>query len=613
MTDLNAIRTDVESWLRRHEQKELVRFVTVGSVDDGKSTLIGRLLHDTQGVYEDQLDAVKRATARRKMNAGEAGAAPSEGAAPDPTPDGESEDIDFSLFTDGLRAEREQGITIDVAYRYFSTERRKYILADTPGHVQYTRNMATGASTADVAIILLDARLGVLPQSRRHAYIASLLGIPHLVVAVNKMDIVSYERGVFERLRDEFGAFVAKLGFRDVVFLPISARKGDNVVRRSPRTPWYEGATLLEHLETVPVARDREGREFRFPVQYVLRPHLDYRGFAGQVASGEVRAGDAVRVLPSRRRTHVKAIDVWEGEEARAFAPMSVTLRLADEVDISRGDMIVHEDATVRVVERFAAMLVWMSERPIDPHRSYLVKHTARVVPARVEKVAWKLDLDTLAEHPAEGLALNDIGRVVVRANRPLFVDAYAKNRVTGAFIVIDALTNDTVAAGMILDEGALGADGMGDSARPRSRVSTTERRQRLGQSGAVVWVETMGVPGDGVLERAGALASALERALFDRGRVATVIDGAASFVGEAALRCADAGVVCVCVVEGTAPEAREAARLGVGADGFVLVRGAATALDEGATVVSFDPEHVESEAARLAELLESRGIFDAR
>ena len=461
---------DIHAWLAQHEQKELLRFVTVGSVDDGKSTLIGRLLHDTAAVYDDQLAAVKRASARLAASA-----------------DGDGEEIDFSLFTDGLRAEREQGITIDVAYRYFATARRKYILADTPGHVQYTRNMATGASTADVAIILLDARLGVLPQSRRHAYIASLLGIPNLVVAVNKMDLAAYDPAVFDRLSDEFGRFVARLSFARVTFLPISARRGDNVVARSARTPWYEGPTLLEHLESVPLSRDREREPLRLPVQYVLRPHLDYRAFAGQVASGAVHPGDEVVVLPSGRRTRVKAIDTWEGERDVAFAPMSVALRLTDEVDISRGDLIAHPGDAPRALDRLVADLVWMNDRPTDPGRGYLVKHTARTVPARVERVLSRTELEGLTQERAESLGLNDIGRVVLRLARPIFVDPYRAIRATGALIVIDALTNETVAAGMVVDEPPPPEEGM----RPRfaSRVSDGERAARLGHAGAVVWI----------------------------------------------------------------------------------------------------------------------------
>ena len=528
------IARDIEGYLARHEQKELCRFVAVGSVDDGKSTLIGRLLHDTAGIYEDQLAAVKKATKQKG-----------------PGGDGAEDEIDFSLFTDGLRAEREQGITIDVAYRYFSTEKRKFIIADTPGHVQYTRNMATGASTADIAVILLDARLGVLPQSRRHAYIASLLGIRHLIVAVNKMDLVEYSREVFEALRGEFGTFAARLGFESVRFLPISAKRGDNVVTPSARTPWWDGSTVLSHLESAPLARDRRAEPLRFPVQYVLRPHLDYRGFAGQLASGTVRRGDEIVVVPSGRRSRVKSIDTLEGPLDEAAAPMSITLRLEDEVDVSRGDMLAHPGALPRVTHRFDAMLVWMSERAVDmsgPQRALMLKQTSRIVPARLERVLYKTDLETLAPVAAGGLGLNDIGRVTLRTNRPLLCDPYARSRATGAFILIDALTNDTVAAGMILEE---------DEARPASDgpVSDEERQARLGQRGAALWI-------GGDRERG----AAIERALFDRGFVALVIEAAtlgAEALGEVVVRTVGAGLAVIVVGAGAEVRAAIGARLG--------------------------------------------------
>ena len=413
-TEQEQISNDILGYLEQHQQKELLRFVSVGSVDDGKSTLIGRLLHDTHGIYEDQLASVKRASTRAGM------------------------DIDFSLFTDGLKAEREQGITIDVAYRYFSTAKRKFIIADTPGHVQYTRNMATGASTANVAIILIDARLGVLQQSRRHAYIASLLGIPHLFVGINKMDLESYSQDVFNRIREEFASFLAPLGFKGVRFIPMSALKGDNVVHRSDSMPWYDGNTLLEHLESVPIASDWNHADFRYPVQYVLRPDLNYRGFSGQISSGVVKKGDKIMVLPSQRTSTVVAIDTFDGEKEQAFAPMSVTLRLADEIDISRGDMLVHPDNVPRVGQRFETMLVWLSERALDLQKSYLLKHTTQLVRASVEHVSYTTDLETLKQVPATRLELNDIGRVTLSLQKPIYFDGYKKNRGTGAFILID-------------------------------------------------------------------------------------------------------------------------------------------------------------------------------
>ncbi len=486
---------DIERYLEQHQDKELLRLVTVGSVDDGKSTLIGRLLHDCHGIYEDQLSAVKRA---------------SRGA----------ENIDFSLFTDGLKAEREQGITIDVAYRHFSTDKRKFIIADTPGHVQYTRNMATGASTANVAVILIDARLGVLQQSRRHAYIAALLGIPHLAVCVNKMDLVAFSREVFEQIKSELSDLSTHLGFKDATFFPVSAVDGDNIVHPSARAPWHEGGTLLEFLETVPIADDKNLDDFRFPVQVALRPDLDYRGFCGQIASGRIDRGDAVVVLPSGRASRVVAIDTFDGERATAAAPESVTLRLADEIDVSRGDMIVRAGNLPEATLRFDAMLVWMSERPLDRDKSYLIKHTTRLVRAQIAEVAYSTDLETLDRIPRETLELNDIGRVTVVCHQPLFVDPYVDNRGTGAFIVIDSLTNNTVAAGMIVgtDEPAARGAGAGE---PHTQVSAAERAERLGQQAAVV---VLGCRSSRA--QSARLAFAVERRLFDRGNVVTVLPG---------------------------------------------------------------------------------------
>ncbi len=498
MHDLSRAE-DVEAYLEQHEQKELLRFVAVGSVDDGKSTLIGRLLHDTKAIYEDQLASVQRASKRVGTTGG---------------------DIDFALLTDGLKAEREQGITIDVAYRYFSTAKRKFIIADTPGHVQYTRNMATGASTANVALILIDARHGVLQQSRRHAFIASLLGIPHLAVCINKMDLVDYAESAFDSIREEFSTFASGLRFKDVSFLPISAVAGDNVVAKSPATPWYRGTTLLEYLEAVPISRDQNLSELRFPVQYVLRPNLDYRGFCGQLASGVVRPGDDVVVLPSGQATKILAIDGYTGELDEAFAPMSVTIRLADEVDVSRGDVISCVDGRPEVTRRIEAHLVWMSEVPLDPERAYFLKHTTRTVRATVSRVAGKVDLETLNEVPTERFHLNDIGRVEILCNQHLMVDPYEQNRHTGAFVLIDELSNDTVAAGMIVR-------GFADDAHPlerrlASQISAERRAERLGQRGLAVCFA--GVPHAGQSD----VMYDLERRLFDMGHAACVIDVAA-------------------------------------------------------------------------------------
>ncbi len=428
-SERELVSSDIEAYLRRHQDKELLRFVAVGSVDDGKSTLIGRLLYDTGSVYEDQLAAVRKAT----QMAGT--------------------EVDLSLLTDGLAAEREQGITIDVAYRYFNTDRRKFIIADTPGHVQYTRNMVTGASTANVALILIDARLGVLQQSRRHAYIASLLGIPHLAVCVNKMDLVGYGQARFTAIREEFSKFTEVLSFSDDSFFPTSALLGDNCVHRSAKIPWYEGPTVLEFLESVPVHEARDLAHFRYPVQYVLRPNLDYRGFAGRIASGVVKKGDPVVSLASGVTSRVKAIDTFDGELSEAFASQSVTLRLEDEIDVSRGDMLVHPDDAPRVTRTFDAQLVWMHDVPLDTQKTYLLKHTTQFVRVDVDRVHWRKDMDTLEDVSVTTLGLNDIGRATLTAHRALFLDAYRGNRETGSFILIDPITNTTVGAGMVVGD----------------------------------------------------------------------------------------------------------------------------------------------------------------
>jgi bifunctional enzyme CysN/CysC/sulfate adenylyltransferase subunit 1 len=494
---------DIQKFLAEHSEKELLRLVVVGSVDDGKSTLIGRLLYECKGLFEDQVAAVLRASA--------------------------GGEIDFSLFTDGLRAEREQGITIDVAYRYFSTARRKVIVADTPGHLQYTRNMATGASTADAAVILVDARLGILAQTRRHAYIASLLGIPYLAVAINKLDLMGFDPAVFTRLAEEFGTFARTLGFEQVRFFPISARDGDNITTPSARTPWHDGETLLGWLESLPHQRRLDGASFRFPVQYVLRPNLDYRGFAGQIASGTVRVGDEVVVYPSKRRTRIASIDTFDGNPREASAPSSVTLRLADEVDVSRGDLIAHAERPPMALQHFEAMLVWFGEKPLDVSRRYLVKHTSKYVPAHVEQVVWRKELEVLSEVSAESLSLNEIGKVRLVSKRPLLCDPYQDNRKTGAFIVVDPLSNDTVAAGMIL--GPAGEEGDQEA---KSLISAQERRERLGQSGSVLLLA--GIP------EAEEAARRLERSLFDLGRHVALVRADA----EAALALAEAGLLAI-------------------------------------------------------------------
>ncbi len=415
---------------------ELLRFATAGSVDDGKSTLIGRLLYDSKSIFEDQLESVADASERMGL-----------------------EGTNLALLTDGLRAEREQGITIDVAYRYFATPRRKFIIADTPGHVQYTRNMVTGASTADLAIVLIDARKGVLEQSRRHAFIASLLRIPHLVLAVNKMDLVDYDQARFDEIVAEFTSFAAKLDVSDLTFIPISALHGDNVVSRSANMDWYDGASLLHHLETVHIASDRNLIDARFPVQYVLRPQTDefhdYRGYAGQVAAGVFKPGDEVVVLPSGFGSTIEAIDSFDGPVAEAFAPMSVTIRLSDEIDISRGDMICRPQNQPTVSQDIEAMVCWLTEASsLSPRTKLAIKHTTRSARAMVKELRYRLDVNTLhRDEAATSLQLNEIGRVSLRTTQPLFFDEYRRSRETGSFILIDESTNATVGAGMILGE----------------------------------------------------------------------------------------------------------------------------------------------------------------
>jgi sulfate adenylyltransferase large subunit len=411
----------------------LLRLATAGSVDDGKSTLIGRLLYDSKSILADQLEQVEEASRRRNGNG----------------------TIDLSLLTDGLRAEREQGITIDVAYRYFATPARKFIIADTPGHVQYTRNMVTGASTADLAIILVDARNGVVEQSKRHAYLSSLLGIPHVVVAVNKMDLVGYDEETFDRIVREFCEFAQGLSFKDVTFIPISALHGDNVVDRSVEMAWYAGPALLQHLETVEIASDRNLDDVRFPVQWVIRPnsdeHHDYRGYAGQVAGGILRRGDEVVVLPSGVQTRIAAIETLDGALEEAFPPMSVTLRLADDVDVSRGDIIVGVADQPTLSREFVANVCWMADAPLRPGARYAIKHATHAARAIVDAIETRVDVHTLeTQADTAELALNDIGRVRLRTSKPLAFDPYARNRFTGSFILIDEATNDTVGAGMI-------------------------------------------------------------------------------------------------------------------------------------------------------------------
>ena len=430
----------IEEYLNRDEKKDLLRFLTAGSVDDGKSTLIGRLLFDSKKLYEDQLDALER-DSKRMGNAGE--------------------HIDYALLLDGLKAEREQGITIDVAYRYFSTNNRKFIIADTPGHEQYTRNMITGGSTANLAIILVDARTGVITQTRRHTYLVSLLGIKHVVLAVNKMDLVDFSKEVFDKIVADYRKFIEPLGIPDVQCIPLSALDGDNVVEKSDRTPWYDGVSLLEYLETVHIGNDHNLNDFRYPVQYVLRPNLDFRGFCGKVASGVVRKGDEVVALPSGKRAHVKSIVTYEGEIDYAFPPMSVTLTLEDEIDVSRGEMLVHPDNMPMIGRNFEAMLVWMDEEKMDLEKSFFLKQTTNTSRTRIDHIKYKVDINTMEHLSVENgrlkeeevpMQLNQIARVVLTSSKELFFDAYNRNKATGAFILIDPITNNTSAVGMIID-----------------------------------------------------------------------------------------------------------------------------------------------------------------
>ena len=422
---------NIKEFLDKDEQKDLLRFLTAGSVDDGKSTLIGRLLFDSKKIYEDQLDALER-DSKRVGNAGE--------------------HIDYALLLDGLKAEREQGITIDVAYRYFSTNNRKFIIADTPGHEQYTRNMITGGSTANLAIILVDARTGVITQTRRHTFLVSLLGIKHVVLAVNKMDLVDFDKETFDRIVNDYKHFVAPLGIPDITCIPLSALDGDNVVEKSARTPWYEGPALLDFLETVPIDLDRNYTDFRYPVQYVLRPNQNFRGFCGKVASGVVRKGDTVMALPSGKTSKVKSIVTYDGELECAYPPLCVTLTLEDEIDISRGEMLVHPDNLPISDRNFEAMLVWMDEEEMDVNKSFYIKQTTHTTRARVDSIRYKVDVNTMEHSSVDKLQLNEIGRVIFTTGKELFFDPYARNKQTGAFILIDPITNNTSAVGMIID-----------------------------------------------------------------------------------------------------------------------------------------------------------------
>lgn len=499
-------KLSIQEFLDQDQKKDLLRLLTAGSVDDGKSTLIGRLMFDSKQLYEDQLDALERDSKR----IGHAG-----------------EEIDYALLLDGLKAEREQGITIDVAYRYFSTAKRKFIIADTPGHEQYTRNMITGGSTANLAIILIDARHGVITQTKRHTYIASLLGIKHVVVAINKMDLVDYSQERFEEIRESYEDFVTQLDIPDVNFFPLSALKGDNVVEQSTNMPWYHGPSLLEFLETVHVSSDRNFDDLRYPVQYVLRPDIKFRGFSTSVASGIIRKGDEVMVLPSMKKSKVKSIVTYDGELDHAFPPQSVTVTLEDEIDISRGDMLVHPDNLPRIERQFEAMLVWMDEKEMNLSAQFYIKHANNTTKARIDQIQYKVDVNTLEKSKIDKFKLNEIGRVVLTTTKPLFFDPYKKNKQTGAFILIDPITHNTCAVGMIIDK-------LSSKDLP-ARITDTDREMiakgqalikpedyvaRYNQRGETIWIT--GLHGSGKNE----LAFSLEKKLFEAGATVVLIDG---------------------------------------------------------------------------------------
>ena len=491
----DLISTDINAYLAQHERKDLLRLLTCGSVDDGKSTLIGRLLHDSHMIYEDQLQAIKSDS----LKSGTTG-----------------DKYDLALLTDGLQAEREQGITIDGAYRYFSTAKRKFIIADTPGHEQYTRNMATGASNCELAIILIDARYGVMTQTRRHTYIASLLGIRHIIVAINKMDLMQFDEAVFNRIKADYLNFARDLATGEMTFIPISALNGDNVVNASAHTPWYDGPTLMSMLENVKIITARNFDDFRFPVQYVNRPNLNFRGYCGTVASGIIRKGDQITVLPSGKTSTVKSIVTYDEELELASPQMAVTLTLEHEIDISRGDLLVHSDNLPGALETVTATIVWMSEATMLPGKQYDFKHASKALTGQISAIHHKIDVNTLETRPAPILELNEIGLCEVNFTQTLYFDPYKRNIATGAFIIIDRLTNVTVGAGMI--ESSIKTSRHQE--RSSAHVTPSEREARFGQKPATVMF--IGMSGSGK----STLAHALERRLFDMGRVSSVLDG---------------------------------------------------------------------------------------
>ena len=566
----DLIATDINAYLEQHERKELLRFITCGSVDDGKSTLIGRLLYDSKMIYEDHLAKLKKDSAVHGTTGG---------------------DFDPALLTDGLKAEREQGITIDVAYRYFSTQKRKFIIADTPGHEQYTRNMATGASTADLAIILIDARHGVLTQTKRHSFIVSLLGIKHVLVAINKMDLVEFGQERFEEIRDEYKQFASRLDIPDLHFIPISALMGDNVVDPSENMLWYNGSSLMNFLETVDIGSYKNLQDFRFPVQFVLRPNLDFRGFSGTISSGIIRQGDEVMVLPSRKTSKVKEIVTFDGNLEEAHAPLSVTLTLEDEIDCSRGDMIVRPGNVPKQRQKLDAMIVWMSEEAMVPGKQYMFKQTTKVATGSISTLRYQVDVNTLHRQDAPTINLNEIGRVSLSLSEPVIFDSYKKNRGTGAFIVVDRITNVTVAAGMIIDRDSEDeADDLwsveSDQTEKRGSVTAEEREARFGQKPVSLLIT--GLTGSGKTS----VAYALERRLFDMGRSSVVLDGVNMRRGltkelgftaeersenlrrssEVAKLMNGAGLICICAFVAPSEEVRQKAAQAIGSDQFLTI-----------------------------------------